>query len=61
MNMLGKAFRTLWVWVGLVEPPESQLTPGHGWLLPSAAEARVQRRDLDARRAAHLLGMNDQG
>lgn len=61
MNMLGKAFRTLWVWVGLVEPPESHLTPGHGWLLPSAAEARVQRRDVEAHRAVHLLETNAQG
>ncbi len=61
MDMLGKAFRTLWVWVGLVDPPESRLTPDHGWLLPSAVESRVQRRNLEAQRASRLLQTNDQG
>jgi hypothetical protein len=52
MNLLGKAFHKVRVWVGLADASESHLTPGHGWLLAVPAEARVQREDADARRAA---------
>ncbi len=52
MNMLGKAFHVLRVWTGLADASESHLTPSHGWLLAGAADARRQREDSDARRAA---------
>ncbi len=51
MSMLGEAFRKLRVWAGLVG--ESQLTPGHGWLLPAPADARVQQQESAIRRASH--------
>jgi hypothetical protein len=52
MNMLGRVFRALRVWTGLADISESHLTPGHGWLLPTAADARRQRTEADADRAA---------
>jgi hypothetical protein len=53
MNLLGKAVSELRAWLGLADPSESHLTPGHGWLLPVPAEARQQREDDDARRAGN--------
>jgi hypothetical protein len=50
MNMLGTAFHRLLVWTGLAEASESHLTPSHGWLLPTAAEAQRQRQVADAHR-----------
>jgi hypothetical protein len=58
MNMLGKAFHVLRVWTGLADPSESRLTPSHGWLLSATADARRQREDVDARRAARLAERN---
>jgi hypothetical protein len=58
MNMLGKAFHTLRVWTGLADASESHLTPGHGWLLAAAVDARQQREDPDARRAALIAERN---
>lgn len=60
MNMLGKAFRTLRVWLGLADAAESHLTPSHGWLLPSPGDARGQRGEAGARRDARVLGRNSQ-
>jgi hypothetical protein len=54
MNLLGKAFQKIRAWVGLADASLSHLTPGHGWLLPVPADARGQREDADARRAARL-------
>ena len=56
MNLLGKAFQKLRVWLGLADASESHLTPGHGWLLPVPVDARVQRDEKDARRASRLAG-----
>jgi hypothetical protein len=53
MSMLGEAFRKLRVWAGLADSRESQLTPGHGWLLPAPAAARVQQQESAIRRASH--------
>jgi hypothetical protein len=52
MNVLGKVFHKVRVWIGLADPSESRLTPSHGWLNPSPADARQERKDTDARRAA---------
>jgi len=54
MNLLGKAFHMLRVWTGLADASESHITPSHGWLLTATADARQQRDDSDARRAARL-------
>jgi hypothetical protein len=51
MNLLGKAFQKMRAWVGLADPSESHLTPGHGWLLPLPVDARQERKDTGARRA----------
>lgn len=53
--MLEKAFRALRSWAGL-DPVESRLTPAHGWLLPSVAEARRQVSAAVARRAERRGG-----
>jgi hypothetical protein len=52
MKTLGKVFHSLRVWLGLADTSESHLTPDHGWLLPTVAEARVERNASDARRLA---------
>jgi len=49
MNLLGKAFHMLRVWMGLADASESHITPSHGWLLPAPALARQQRLDSDGR------------
>jgi hypothetical protein len=54
MNLLGKVFHMLRVWTGLADASESHITPSHGWLLTTAADARRQRGDTDVRRAARL-------
>jgi hypothetical protein len=54
MSMLGRAFHTLRVWLGLADASESRITPDYGWLLPVPAEARRQRDESDAYRAARL-------
>jgi hypothetical protein len=56
--MLGKALHVLRVWTGLADASESHLTPSHGWLLSAATDARQQREDSDARRAARLAERN---
>ncbi len=60
MNLLGKAFHMLRVWTGLADASESHITPSHGWLLAATADARRQREDTDARRAARLPERNTQ-
>ncbi len=52
MSMLGKAFHVLRVWTGLADASESKLTPSHGWLLPTPADAGRQRRESEAQRKA---------
>jgi hypothetical protein len=47
---LREVFHTLCVWTGLADATGSHLTPSHGWLLPTPAEARQQRRDSAAQR-----------
>ena len=51
MNLLGKAFQKMRAWVGLADASDSQLTPGHGWLLPVPVpvDARPQQDDEAAR------------
>lgn len=51
MSLLAKVFHKLRGWMGLADPSESRLTPSHGWLNPSPADARQARKDSDARRA----------
>jgi hypothetical protein len=51
MNVFTKAFQTLRSWLGLADQTDSHLTPSHGWLNPSPADARQARKDSDARRA----------
>jgi len=50
MNMMGRVFHMLRVWTGLADTSDSHLTPGHGWLLPTPADARQQRKGADAGR-----------
>jgi hypothetical protein len=52
MNVFAKVVHMVRVWTGLADASESRLTPGHGWLLPAPVEARQQRDDSAARRAA---------
>jgi hypothetical protein len=52
MSMLGRMIHALRVWTGLADASESRLTPSHGWLLPTAADARQARTSSDAPRAA---------
>ena len=54
MNLLGRMFHTLRVWLGLADASESHLTPSHGWLLSEPVEARRQRRAFDTERATRL-------
>jgi hypothetical protein len=56
MNMLGRVFHVLRVWTALADASESHLTPSHGWLLPTPAQARERREDADAGRAALRSG-----
>lgn len=51
MNVLSKFVLKLRRWMGLADPSESHLTPSHGWLNPSPADARQARKDSDARLA----------
>jgi hypothetical protein len=60
MNTLGRAFHMLRAWTGLADASESHLTPSHGWLLPAVADARRQRSDVAAARAARLVKRNVQ-
>jgi hypothetical protein len=60
MSMLGKAFHTLRVWLGLADASESHLTPEFGWLLPAPAEARRQRDESAAERALRLRSRSAQ-
>jgi hypothetical protein len=48
MNVLGRVLHALRVWTGFADASESHLTPSHGWLLPTAADARQRRKDADA-------------
>ena len=56
MNILEKALRALREWMGLGDPVESRLAPAHGWLLPSAGDARRQLAVALARRADRRRG-----
>jgi hypothetical protein len=56
MNMLRRVIHALRVWTGLADASESHLTPSHGWLLPTPADARQQRKDVDGGRAALRSG-----
>jgi len=58
MSILGNAFHKLRVWTGLTDASESHLTPGHGWLLVGAADARRQREAPEAQRTARLPERN---
>jgi hypothetical protein len=51
MNVLNRMFHTLRVWTGLADASESRLTPDHGWLLASPADARQQREARAVQRA----------
>lgn len=50
MSFLGRVFHTMRVWTGLADASESRMTPDHGWLLATPAEARKQRAESDAQR-----------
>jgi hypothetical protein len=50
MEMLGRILHALRVWTGLANTDEAHFTPSHGWLLPTPADARQQRKDSDSRR-----------
>ncbi len=54
MEMLGRLFHTLRVWLGLEDASESHITPSHGWLLSEPAEARRQRKAADTAQAARI-------
>jgi hypothetical protein len=56
MSWLGRVLHTLRVMTGFEDASESHLTPDHGWLLSTPAEARQQRADSAARRAAGEKG-----
>jgi len=58
MNMLGRAFHMLRVWIGFTDASDSHLTPSHGWLLPSPVDARRQQQASDAQRAERLRERN---
>jgi hypothetical protein len=51
MTMMDRAFRALRTWMGLADPSEAHLTPGHGWLLPVPAEVLTRRCAADAARS----------
>ena len=55
MTLLGQLVHLVRTSLGLADPSDSRLTPGHGWLLPVPAEALRLRHAEDARRAAILL------
>jgi hypothetical protein len=38
LSLMKRAFLYLRVCAGLGDPSETRLTPGHGWLLPSASD-----------------------
>ncbi len=52
MNMLGRVFHALRVWLRFGDISEFRITPAHGWLLPTVVDARAQHRESDARRLA---------
>jgi hypothetical protein len=56
MNMLGRVLHGLRAWTGFAGASESHLTPSHGWLLPTPADARQGRKDADGGRAALRSG-----
>ena len=51
MTMMDRAFHALRTWLGLADASETNLTPGHGWLLPVPAEVVTRRRAAEAARA----------
>lgn len=51
MKLLDEVVRLVRTCLGLADPSDSRLTPGHGWLLPVPAEAMRLRRVEEARRA----------
>jgi glyoxylase-like metal-dependent hydrolase (beta-lactamase superfamily II) len=51
MNLFKRWFSTLRTWLGLGDPSDDRLTPGHGWLLPlpdTLAKARQEGRPAPA-------------
>ena len=54
MNVITNAWHALRVWTGFADATESHLTPGHGWLLPSPADARLQHDIAAATRAERV-------
>ena len=54
MKLLDEIVRLVRTGLGLADPSDSRLTPGHGWLLPAPAEALRLRRVEEARRARAL-------
>jgi hypothetical protein len=41
ISVLSRAIAAVRVWLGLNDPVEDRLHAPHGWLLPSAADARA--------------------
>jgi hypothetical protein len=48
MSWLDRLFYALRAVTGLADASESRLTPDHGWLLATPADARRQRADATA-------------
>jgi len=56
MKLLDNVLRLIRTGLGLADPSDSRLTPGHGWLLPAPAEALRLRRVEEARRTRPFSG-----
>ena len=52
MSWLDRLFHAFRAMTGLADASESRLTPDHGWLLATPADARKQRADATALRLA---------
>jgi hypothetical protein len=52
MKLLQKCLSVLRTWLGLGDPTDDRLTPGHGWLLPppgTLAKVRAEGRSAPAK------------
>jgi hypothetical protein len=52
MNLIQGCLSALRTWLGLGDPTDDRLTPGHGWLLPPSgtlAQARAEGRPAPAK------------
>lgn len=60
-SILGRAFSTLRVWLGLNDPSENRLHAAHGWLLPTPKLAPILARatTTDGLRGSGASGRRD--